>query len=54
MINRKNIKPLTSTELRLILKVVYESKHLHGSDFEPLVSTLQKIQALIKQQEEDK
>jgi hypothetical protein len=50
----KKAVPLTINEYKLLLKVIFESKNLHGTDFETLVNAVQKIQLTIQEKEENK
>jgi len=55
MMNKKVIKPeLTETDCNIILEVIFNSKHLHGSRLESIVNTTKTIQEILRIVKEEK
>jgi len=48
------LPPLKLSEKKLILKIIHESKNLHGADFEATVLIVQKLQEQLKIEKESK
>lgn len=53
-LRNKPMPGLNMGDKMLILKIIHESKNLHGSDFELTVSIVKKLQEQIKLEKESK